>query len=706
MLTAATLAAFTKSGTVYTTDGSQADVNAAIADASSGDTVDVPASPFTWGAGGLTTTLDKPITLRGAGSGSTTINLHTGGPTGSNGGVIRLTANGAVVKGFTINGASGVSVTAIWISAGVTGWKISDLYYNGTSTGAYAVYGGKGSDNGLIRKSTFFAGSTTAELIYFRGADNSWDAENTFGTANNLVVENCTFGKTGTGAGYVCDINANGHAVFRFNTITGQNKIDGHGAASNSPAVSVRNMEVYGNVANGPTGTWKFIEIRGGENMVWGNVNKSGGTSSTASIRMVEYGASTQNSAFGSVYQTPADYPVITQVGRGRFAVAGDPSTAVSSPAYWWRNRKNGALQSLTWDATGSRSFSTDAAGYSAGVSTITITGAGSGPSSASTGSYFKVQGDSTYYLITSGTTSSPGSITFTPALAQSIPAAVTPLTYSAVTNYQGQTGNPSATFTMGPTAPCIIAADRDYFIEVSGFNGSTGMGVGTAAQMNAITPSLAGVGFWVTDEGSWNQSFSGTVGASSISADDYCEIVSVGTTDFTLIGAEANSVGETFLATGAGSGTGTVKPAQGRLYTWNGSAWTLKYTPYTYPHPLASDDEPPPSEDTTPPTPNPATIASATATGPYSVSVTATTATDAGSPPVVYDFAIDGVWQGVWQSSATYSFTGLTPATTYAFRVRSRDAAGNVTTQSSASNVATQSLPTVRKRGLRGPRL
>lgn len=37
--------------------------------------------------------------------------------------------------------------------------------------------------------------------------------------------------------------------------------------------------------------------------------------------------------------------------------------------------------------------------------------------------------------------------------------------------------------------------------------------------------------------------------------------IASIGTTDFTLIGASANTVGTTFTATGAGSGTGTATP-------------------------------------------------------------------------------------------------------------------------------------------------
>jgi hypothetical protein len=106
----------------------------------------------------------------------------------------------------------------------------------------------------------------------------------------------------------------------------------------------------------------------------------------------------------------------------------------------------------------------------------------------------------------------------------------------AAETQYQTETGNPSASYTMSD----LIKPDRDYFDYVSsGFNGSTGIGRGTKAQMNAITPSKTGVGFWVTDEGSWN----------------------------TKLAANTS----------------------GQLYVRNGSAWVLKYTPYTYPHPLQS---------------------------------------------------------------------------------------------------------------------
>ena len=53
-------------------------------------------------------------------------------------------------------------------------------------------------------------------------------------------------------------------------------------------------------------------------------------------------------------------------------------------------------------------------------------------------------------------------------------------------------------------------------------------------------------------------------VTAPNITAGARCTIVSVGSTDFTLIGAASNTVGVTFTASGAGTGTGTVDPYLG----------------------------------------------------------------------------------------------------------------------------------------------
>jgi hypothetical protein len=84
-----------------------------------------------------------------------------------------------------------------------------------------------------------------------------------------------------------------------------------------------------------------------------------------------------------------------------------------------------------------------------------------------------------------------------------------------------------------------------------AGFDGSAaaaqsghGVGVGTFAQMNTITPTLVNVAFWATDVGEWN----------------------------TTNGATPD----------------------GQLYRWNGSAWVLYYTPSEFPDPRTEPELPP----------------------------------------------------------------------------------------------------------------
>jgi hypothetical protein len=80
--------------------------------------------------------------------------------------------------------------------------------------------------------------------------------------------------------------------------------------------------------------------------------------------------------------------------------------------------------------------------------------------------------------------------------------------------------------------------------------DGSAGVGCGTVSQMNAITPTVTGVGFWATNQSCTNLT---------------------------------NYVG-----------TNPATPISGTLYRWNGSAWVSYYTPYTYPHPLRTVTDPP----------------------------------------------------------------------------------------------------------------
>jgi chitodextrinase len=93
---------------------------------------------------------------------------------------------------------------------------------------------------------------------------------------------------------------------------------------------------------------------------------------------------------------------------------------------------------------------------------------------------------------------------------------------------------------------------------------------------------------------------------------------------------------------------------------------------------------------------PSPTTMTWATqpfAQDSNSISMVATTATDE-SLPIVYYFECvsDPNHDSGWQTSTTYTATGLTPETSYTFKVKARDAAGNATNWSSEVSVSTQS--------------
>ena len=100
-------------------------------------------------------------------------------------------------------------------------------------------------------------------------------------------------------------------------------------------------------------------------------------------------------------------------------------------------------------------------------------------------------------------------------------------------------------------------------------------------------------------------------------------------------------------------------------------------------------------SPDTDPPTPNPATFATAPyATGTDSIAMTATTGTDV-SGPVEYYFTCTagGGNNSGWQISPSYTDTGLTPNTQYTYTVTMRDSLDNTGMPSSGASATTDPL-------------
>lgn len=427
-----------------------------------GDTIVFPAGSATWGASsrpnGGRTWITHPINITGQGD-STVITIDESGPTYTQG-VLNLWSTVTLsnmkfigaqtrpVSPFTTqpydnrNGQAGGCATGGILYTG--GARITNVTYESRGGAGYFLYGG-GVESFLIDNCRFSATAGNTELIFVRGPSNAWNLDTTLGGPNNIFVEDCTF----AGNGYVNDANSNSRMVIRNCTITGPIKVDGHGVASNTPAESVRNMEVYNNRWTYASPFWVAIEARGGVNMIFNNQSAV----NNGRFFLTDYGYLAQWPNFGNQFQTPVNYPI-----KGQIGVSKNPRVAGGEPSYVWGNRVGNAV----WIRT--------------------------------------------YKTVPQG----------------------------AIDLYRTQTGIFDITF----TETTMISANRDFFAE-GGFDTidtKPGVSIGTKAAMLSTTPAFSGYGFWVTDEGTWNQSLSG---------------------------------------------------GQGKLYKWNGSNWTFYYEPYTYPHPL-----------------------------------------------------------------------------------------------------------------------
>lgn len=503
--------------TIVAASASQSDVQTAVTAAVSGDTVVIPAGAATWGDSNTQLNIGKAITIRGSGTGATVITLSATGPLSPNGIIVILAA--VTLKSMAFVGGT---TNQTPISVGANGWRITDIDYTASTHGnSYFVFISEGY--GLIDHCTVNGRNAQQEHIFARGPTDSWQTPSSIGGANNVFVEDCTFG----GDGYICDANANSRMVVRYCTASSTNKVDAHGKASNTPARSFRHVEFYRNVWTTNALSWPTIEIRGGTCIVFdcSAPNISAANAQNVRFKPEEYACEGFWPNFGvSIASVTAGNPAIitTAANHGyttgfKVLVSCGATTPVLGAAY-------------TATVTGPTTF-TIPENVTGGATNSGVTARNQTPADypiddqVGLGMDPKVAHSEPAYFINNSVQSGSADWEFN---------WFADLTY-AIETYRIQTGNPSATFTIQD----IIAADRDYFKHTVGgtFNGSSGCGRGTTAQMNAITPTLTGVGFWVTDQGSWNTNL------------------------------PANQ--------------------SGCLYRWNGSAWALFYTPYEYPHPL-----------------------------------------------------------------------------------------------------------------------
>jgi hypothetical protein len=328
-----------------------ASVQATINNASTGDTVRVPAGTCTW----LTVVAipaGMDITLQGAGAGVTTVDgTSTGTPLWVGVGNRRVTGFTFICGYITIDGEN---------------WRIDHNSFTCNSFQAGVYVNGQRAQNspkGLVDHNTFL---NRRVIIYgYPGVSLSdlnratqWFDPLALGTGEAVYIEDNSF--TYTVFGNALDCQHGGRLVFRHNVVT-DTYLEVHSVQGTSRAC--RKWEIYENtLTQSSFDVYRPMFLRGGTGVVFNNtINGAWGEKYLVvdNVRDVTtYGPPFGKCDGTSPWDGNADttgWPCLDQIGRG-----GDSSifngtpppypVQTSEPAYFWNNTINGLPAGVSVD--------------------------------------------------------------------------------------------------------------------------------------------------------------------------------------------------------------------------------------------------------------------------------------------------------------------------------------------------------------------
>lgn len=253
------------------------DVQRAVNQAKSGDTVVIPAGTCTWET---SLTVSTPIYLSGAAEGTTVIvdNLDRSRCTDRPAIFMNVSANLPWrLTNLTVQGSSpdtGSCSESVKVLTNSHAFRIDHITFSNMQTTGIKI---DGDAWGVIDHSTFNGNHRRGVLIHHTtwgqvGAwgDNSWAQPDTMGTDQAVFVEDSTFNIThASGAGSVACENG-GRCVARYNTMP---HLGTHGTDSNQRQRSVRQFEVYDNViTDSGSMVGQAMQLRGGTALFFNNI--------------------------------------------------------------------------------------------------------------------------------------------------------------------------------------------------------------------------------------------------------------------------------------------------------------------------------------------------------------------------------------------------------------------------------------------------
>jgi hypothetical protein len=329
---------------------SQAHVATAIAAATAGDTVLVPAGSCAWTTN---VSLTSAIHLRGASAASTTISVST--PDTS---VIYISTDNAEVSHLTLSGGARIQV-----SSG-NDWRIHDMVFTNASASFTALFVRSTSttsqSRGLIDSSTFtngrvlvhgYPGVGTGDLT----GTTHWSSALGLGTNEAIYIEDNTF--TFTEFYNVFDCEYSGRIVFRHNTVT-DSYLETHSVQGHIRAC--RKWEVYENTIQQVTDSvYRPMFFRAGTGVIYNNTvtgTYGVGTIHFDNVRtFTDIGGEVGQCDGTSDWDGNSDasgWPCRDQIGRGIDASSWPASAPYPAQtldaAYIWDNTLNGSALGVT----------------------------------------------------------------------------------------------------------------------------------------------------------------------------------------------------------------------------------------------------------------------------------------------------------------------------------------------------------------------
>jgi hypothetical protein len=288
-----------RAATVTAASCSVSHVQAALNQATAGDTVVIPAGTCRWTTG-IDWTAPANVTIRGAGSlsvpggGDATVivdDVASGSP------VLAVTTNasGAFrIYGLTIRGGTGSIKEGGMVSFGglskqfrMDHMHINKTTYSQNNAGKLAYFGGR--IKGVVDHNIFTFGSTIGWLHVTNGdigtqddhGDVPWSEPTGFGGPDFLYIEDnqftATFAGDGPPLGTATDCHTGGKFVLRYNTGVNVNFGQTHPTGHAGDDRGCRAHESYGNVATSTVNpqttepNFSFDYNNSGPALIWGN---------------------------------------------------------------------------------------------------------------------------------------------------------------------------------------------------------------------------------------------------------------------------------------------------------------------------------------------------------------------------------------------------------------------------------------------------